>query len=139
MSPASDIIDQLCAILSILHSSFCILPKIFPSSVYALLYHLPSQPSVFKVLFKSCFTFEYCSTFLSSFFCSHIGMKRFNISYRKNPSHMLSPFPLFPTVLNPSFQSPDPIFGIPCSPKLMLLSIALIQCLYILSFNSIFG
>ena len=47
---------------------------------------------------------------------------------------MLSPFPLFPTVLNPSFQSPEPIFGIPCSPKLIALSIALIQWKYISSF-----
>jgi len=36
---------------------------------------------------------------------------------RKKPNHMLSPFPLFPTVLNPSFQSPEPILGNPFSPK----------------------
>ena len=54
-------------------------------------------------------------------------------SKERNRSQTLSPFPLFPTVLNPSFQSPEPILGIPCSPKFILLSIAFIQCLYKLS------
>ena len=49
-----------------------------------------------------------------------------NISYKKNPSQTLSPFPLFPTVFNPSFQSPEPILGSPFSPKFNDFSIALI-------------
>jgi len=52
------------------------------------------------------------------------------IPYKKNPSHTLSPLPLFPTVLNPSFQSPEPILGNPFSPKLRLFSIAFLQCSY---------
>ena len=47
---------------------------------------------------------------------------------------MLSPFCLFPTVFKPSFQSPEPILGNPCSPKFRLLSIALMQCVYTFSF-----
>ena len=46
---------------------------------------------------------------------------------------MLSPLPLFPTSFMPSFQSPEPIFGMPCSPNCRLFSIALMQCLYIVS------
>ena len=49
---------------------------------------------------------------------------------------MLSPFPLFPTVLNPSFQSPEPILGNPFSPKFNDFSIAFFQCSYIVPFSS---
>ena len=53
--------------------------------------------------------------------------------YKKKPNHTLSPFPSGPILLNPSFQSPIPIFGKPFSPKLHALLIALLQCLYIVS------
>ena len=61
------------------------------------------------------------------------------MSYKKNPSHMLSPFPLFPTVFIPSFQSPAPILGNPFSPKSSFLLIAFMQCSYIFSFSSVYS
>ena len=46
-----------------------------------------------------------------------IGINSFNTAYMKKPSHTLSPLPFAPTLLIPSFQSPVPILGRPCSPK----------------------
>ena len=127
LSPALEIVAQLCAILSILHSSFCKLPSIFPSSINALLYHLPSHPAVFNAFFKSCIIFSYFIALSSSPRFLQIGIQFASILYIKNPSQILSPLPLFPTVLNPSFQSPEPILGSPFSPKLIAFCIALWQ------------
>ena len=43
--------------------------------------------------------------------------KRVSTSARKNASHTLSPLPSMPTRFMPSFQSPQPINGSPCTPK----------------------
>ena len=115
--PAPEIVAQLCDMLSILHSSFCKLPSASPSSVKALLYHLPSQALLFNALFSSSIINWYFSFFSKFPILSQIGINSFNTAYMKKPSHTLSPFPFAPTLLIPSFQSPVPILGRPCSPK----------------------
>ena len=55
----------------------------------------------------------YLSSLSLSPFCLINGKNLLITKYWKNPSHTLSPFPLLPTSLNPSFQSPVPILGIP--------------------------
>ena len=148
LSPAFDIVLQLCAILSILHSSFSILPSVFPSSINALLYHLPSHPFEFSVLFNCCIINLYFSILFSIvasfsnklfFICSIIFVNLSNTLYKKNPSHTLSPLPLGPTLFIPSFQSPLPILGKPFSPKFKLLSIAFIQCSYMLPVSFVYS
>ena len=127
LSPALEIAAQLCEILSILHSSFSILPKASPLSINARLYHLPSHALVLSALFSFSDISSYLLALSSSPLSLQIGSIFFKITYRKKPSHTLSPFPLFPTLLNPSFQSPEPILGSPFSPKFKECSIALIQ------------
>ena len=64
------------------------------------------------------------------------ALKRWSTSYRKKPSQTLSPLPLAPTRFMPSFQSPEPISGRPCSPKLRPLRMARTPCWYRLADSS---
>ena len=100
------------------------------------MYHLPSQPLVFKAFFSSVFIVSYLSALTMSCLEMQIGINFSSIEYKKNPSQTLSPFPLLPTSLNPSFQSPEPILGRPFLPNCNALSIAFIQWLYMLSSTS---
>ena len=127
LSAAPEITPQLCEIPSILHSSFSILPRGVPSSINARLNHFPSHAFLLTFLCKFVMTSLYFSS--SSIFIILIHL--FKISYKKNASHTLSPFPCTPTFESPSFQSPEPILGNPFSPKSKALSIAFLQCSYI--------
>jgi hypothetical protein len=47
-----------------------------------------------------------------------IRENRISTSHMKNANHTLSPLPSCPTMFIPSFQSPEPMRGRPCSPNL---------------------
>jgi len=121
--------DHDWAMASIRHSSLLIDPSHCPASVKARRYHCPSQAcsSIDKA---SCsLRSRYRSARSASPCCLHKSVNRFSTSHRNQPSHTLSPRPLAPTRLIPSFQSPIPISGSPCSPKrCKALSMARRQC-----------
>ena len=59
-----------------------------------------------------------------------MGINCIKILYKNHPSQTLSPCPSVPTLLNPSFQSPEPIKGKPCFPNLNERWMARRQCSY---------
>src|SRR5690606_9614418 len=120
----------------ILHSSLLDEPNGVPSSKYARRYHLPSHAFLF--MFSSNNTMLCLHTSANSSSPRKLAsfIKRFSTSYRKNPSHTLSPFPPIPTIFIPSFQSPEPMKGKPCSPNRSACVIARLPCSYSVAFRS---
>ena len=117
-SPAPESTDQLWAIESIWHSGFAADPSGVPSSKYARRYHSPSQPC--------------CSMLLRIARPPDVHRSANGVSPRRRASlgelfqdvveEEREPDAFALAVLAdafmPSFQSPDPISGRPCSPKL---------------------
>ena len=56
------------------------------------------------------------------------GAKSASVFKRNQPTQTLSPLPWSPTLLIPSFQSPEPISGKPCEPTAKLRSSVRAQC-----------
>ena len=114
---APDNTDQLCAIASIRQSCEVFDPRGVPSSKYPRRYHSPSQAWASRLLCRRRACERHIAATLSSSLCSASAANRCKMSYRKKPSQTLSPLPSIPTRFIPSFQSPAPISGRPCSPK----------------------
>src|SRR5690349_7896363 len=129
-SPAPESTDQLCAMESIWHSWFEEEPSGEPSSKYARRYHSPSHAFCSMLCCSWRASDKHLSANTESPRREASSAKRAKISYRKNPSHTLSPLPCSPTRFMPSFQSPDPIRGRPCSPYLRAARIDCTQWSY---------
>ena len=118
-SPAPDRTDQLCAIESIWHSSLLCDPSgvaivevgaAIPLAVPAVLLDVPAQPSSPRR--RSARRRQGRRAPRAS------SANCLSTSHRKKASQTLSPLPCLPTRFMPSFQSPEPISGSPCSPNL---------------------
>ena len=103
------------AIESIRHSSLSFEPSQVPSSNVARRYHSPSQASRSSAS-RSLSAWARQRRARSESRPSASGANSSMVRSSSQPSQTLSPLPPSPTRFMPSFQSPPPISGRPCSP-----------------------
>src|SRR5580765_571962 len=111
--PAPLMTDHDCAIESMRASSFWREPSGVPLSKKARRYHLPSQASRSTTAANSSERLRHQEANSRSPRLAHTPANFFKTSTRNQASQTLSPFPLSPTLLMPSFQSHEPIRGKP--------------------------
>ncbi len=122
--------DQLCAIESIWHSTPLAVPSGVPSSNQARRYHSPSQAfTSMATASLSRASVQVCAKASSWFERARAENSR-STSQTKKPIHTLSPLPCSPIRFMPSFQSPPPISGRPCTPMRSPCLTASMACSY---------
>jgi cyclic beta-1,2-glucan synthetase len=99
-------------------------PSGVPSSNQPRRYQSPSQASRSSAPARSAACLCHCAARAASPRSSASGANAVSVACRNQPSQTLSPLPCSPTRFMPSFQSPVPNNGNPCSPTTSERSIA---------------
>ncbi|MDT4827103.1 hypothetical protein FQZ97_604380 [compost metagenome] len=123
-SEAPESTDQACAIRSMRHSLLIDEPSGAPLSKKARRNQAPSQPASCSAAIQPVrAAVQRAARSCSPRACA-MGAKRSTTLHRNHASHTDSPRPSWPTRFMPSFQSPVPISGRPCTPVFRLRSMA---------------